>query len=272
MITKFLSIKLSIKDIIVLEIMNQYQKICKIDGSILEIGVYRGKSAILFSTFLESNEELYLCDIFNQSTDKDNFEEISSSYKSYHIEQIVELFKQRLGYLPKILNSNSIYLPNLIPNIKFRMIHIDGSHLYSQVSSDLDYAINIALDDYGLVILDDYRSEHTIGVAAAIWDKIIQKKIVPILITPSKMYCVKNSYSFDLGILANLLHANNIEYEVNRAFDFEIIRIGKMQSDYDHLTKVQKVLPPFLYNMIIKSHFFKSLNKFLTFATSSINP
>jgi methyltransferase family protein len=46
---------------------------------------------------------------------------------------------------------------------RFRLIHIDGSHLFEIVQQDIKLSKDILKDD-GIVIFDDYRSPHTPGV------------------------------------------------------------------------------------------------------------
>ena len=42
----------------------------------------------------------------------------------------------------------------------------------------------------GLVVFDDWRSEHTPGVTAAVWEAVFGSGLVPVAVSPSKFYGV----------------------------------------------------------------------------------
>jgi hypothetical protein len=69
----------------------------------------------------------------------------------------------------------------------FRFIHVDGSHLYSIVRQDIRTAQHL-LRPRGIVAFDDYRSVHTPGVAAALWEEVTRGGLIPLCLTPQKMY------------------------------------------------------------------------------------
>lgn len=68
-----------------------------------------------------------------------------------------------------------------------RFVHIDASHLYEHVAVDIRTA-KAALGPDGIVVLDDFRSPHTPGVAAATWEAVFQQDLRPICVTPEKLY------------------------------------------------------------------------------------
>jgi hypothetical protein len=68
-----------------------------------------------------------------------------------------------------------------------RFVHIDASHLYEHVAIDVDSAQKMLMPD-GVVAFDDYRSTHTPGVAAAVWEAVFTKGLRPICVTPQKLY------------------------------------------------------------------------------------
>src|SRR5262249_39634241 len=90
--------------------------------------------------------------------------------------------------LPHIVSCHS---PRLIKvgNLSrtFRFVHVDGSHLYSVVKQDIRTAKRLLRKD-GVVIFDDYRSEHTPGVGAAVWEEVVRDGLIPICLTPQKLY------------------------------------------------------------------------------------
>jgi len=64
---------------------------------------------------------------------------------------------------------------------------MDGSHVHAAVRSDLEVAKRV-LAVGGVVAVDDYRREHTPGVAAAVWEAVVSGGLVPICLTPGKLY------------------------------------------------------------------------------------
>jgi hypothetical protein len=68
-----------------------------------------------------------------------------------------------------------------------RFAHIDASHLYEHVSKDIDNVRELLVPE-GVVALDDYRSPHTPGVAAAVWEAVLTKGLRPIVVSESKFY------------------------------------------------------------------------------------
>ena len=68
-----------------------------------------------------------------------------------------------------------------------RFIHIDASHLYKHVREDTSNARKLIQDD-GIVVFDDYRTKHTIGCAAAVWEAVVNDGFKPICLTEWKLY------------------------------------------------------------------------------------
>ncbi|MDQ6949614.1 MAG: class I SAM-dependent methyltransferase, partial [Actinomycetota bacterium] len=173
-----------------------------VTGDILEIGVYRGKSAVLLGYLRRERERLVLCDPFKQpdtptgaaptrSAAADEFvwypevtrDEFLTTYGRYHAQPPV-LYQCPSSELATHENVRT-----------FRLIHIDGSHAYENVRSDIGLASRMLLPQ-GLVILDDYRSFHTPGASAAIWEAVVNDGLCPLWFTPDKMYA---SWGLDIG-------------------------------------------------------------------------
>lgn len=89
---------------------------------------------------------------------------------------------------PRIFACSSTDLIQYLPTTNgFRFIHIDGSHLYDVVREDIRLSRQL-LKDNGVVVFDDYRSPHTPGVSAALWDAVLHESLHPFCLSPSKMY------------------------------------------------------------------------------------
>jgi hypothetical protein len=68
-----------------------------------------------------------------------------------------------------------------------RFVHIDASHLYEHVHGDIGAAQDILLPG-GIVVLDDFRSEHTPGVSVAAWEAVLNRGLRPICLSTQKLY------------------------------------------------------------------------------------
>jgi hypothetical protein len=69
----------------------------------------------------------------------------------------------------------------------YRFIHLDGSHVYEYVRNDVRTAVAL-LRPGGVVAVDDYRNENFPGVAAAVWAEVGTGGLVPVCVTPAKLY------------------------------------------------------------------------------------
>ncbi|MDH6124178.1 class I SAM-dependent methyltransferase [Kitasatospora sp. GP82] len=159
-------------------------------GDILELGTYLGRSAILLGGHLGPGETLTVCDLFDSDApDDDNSAEMSMSYRHTLTRRAFEAnylaFHRRL---PTVIQApTSVLADGRIPAGSCRFVHVDASHLYEHVADDIQVA-RAALGPNGLVSLDDYRSEHTPGVAAAVWQAVFDHGLRPVCLTPEKFY------------------------------------------------------------------------------------
>jgi hypothetical protein len=176
-------------DAAVFEAIDKIQTSHDISGDLLEIGAYQGKSAAFLGFLLRPNEQLVVCDLFEgQGVNEENQAEKAAWYPSLNRHEFERQYLQVHARLPKILACRSSRLTrvgSLSPT--FRFIHIDGSHLYRIVKQDLHTASEL-LKKGGIVAIDDYRTAHTPGVAAAAWEAVLGGKLIPLCLTPQKMY------------------------------------------------------------------------------------
>ncbi|MFH9353306.1 class I SAM-dependent methyltransferase [Kitasatospora sp. NPDC017646] len=161
-----------------------------VTGDILELGSYLGRSAVLLGDHLQPGERLTVCDLFDsEAGDADNAAEMTMSYRKTLTRSAFEAnYLAFHGQLPEIVQApTSALADGRIPAGSCRFVHVDASHLYEHVSGDILVARS-ALTEDGLVSLDDYRSEHTPGVSAAVWEAVFTGGLRPVLLTPMKFY------------------------------------------------------------------------------------
>ncbi|NGO78335.1 class I SAM-dependent methyltransferase [Streptomyces sp. YC504] len=158
-------------------------------GDLAEMGCYLGQSAILMGRHLGPGDVLTVCDLFGDET-----------HGSYSRRGTLAYYRKRLtrdafeaNYLafheelPRIVHGRTVELAEELAAKSCRFVHIDASHQYEDVSGDIDIARR-ALRPHGIVALDDYRTEHVPGVAAAVWEAVFTKGLRPVCVSPAKLY------------------------------------------------------------------------------------
>jgi hypothetical protein len=211
----------------------------------------------LLGRHLKENEEFHACDIFSELTDSKNAEEIRLSYPNLSRKIFESNMLQTLGHLPEIHQCPSSQLQSRLGNRKFRFIHIDGSHLYVHVKLDLDYAAEAI--EKGIIAVDDFRTQHAIGVTAAVWEKIIAGRLTPFAITPAKIYLSKPKWIIDTEKLATGLEELGIESVYEEFLGFKVLRtIGLPDEElYSKKSKIISLIPPILADLIRNSYLWK---------------
>lgn len=225
-------------------------------GNLLEIGVFEGKSAVLLGQNLAPGDEFHVCDIFDGETDKKNELEIKSSYPSLSREKFEHNMIGILDTLPIIHQCLSTELKGILGKKSFRFIHIDGSHLYHHVIEDLRYASASLIQDIGVIAVDDYRAQHTIGVAAAVWEIIIEGNLVPIAVTPAKIYLVTPNSVIDIVHFKKNLEFYKLDWVEEEFLGRKVIRIIGLPDEnlYSKGGKLKSFLPPILTRWIQNSY------------------
>lgn len=157
-------------------------------GDLLEIGAYMGKSAIFLGGYLRDGETFTVCDLFDSPAQDDaNSAEMRYSYSTLTRRSFEANYLSFHDALPAVLQGLSSVVPERVPAASCRFAHIDGSHLYEHVRGDIDSA-RALLHPHGIVALDDYRSEHCPGVAAAVWEAVATGGLSPVCVTGTKLY------------------------------------------------------------------------------------
>ncbi|MFJ9519107.1 class I SAM-dependent methyltransferase [Kitasatospora sp. NPDC101801] len=161
-----------------------------VGGDLMELGAYLGRSAIVMGRHLQSGERFTVCDLFDsEAPDDENSAEMTMSYRKTLTREAFEVnylaFHDRL---PELIQApTSVLADGRIPAGSCRFVHVDASHLYEHVAGDIKVA-RAALAEDGVLVLDDYRSAHTPGVAAATWEAVFNLGLRPILLTECKFY------------------------------------------------------------------------------------
>jgi hypothetical protein len=157
-------------------------------GDLLEIGVFQGKSAIHIGRFRREGETFWVCDLFDLARDEMS---IHPGARRGYADLTQETFERNyLSFhdkLPVIVRGKSESIVDHVRAGSLRFAHIDGSHMYEHVRQDLLSARTLLRPD-GVVVFDDYRTEHCPGTAAAVWEGAISEGLRPICVSANKFY------------------------------------------------------------------------------------
>jgi predicted O-methyltransferase YrrM len=176
------------KDQAVLDWLLDRQERLEPPGDLLELGCYLGKSAILIGGHVRPGETFTVCDLFGaEPGDTANHSENNWSYATLTRQAFEGNYLTFHDELPTIIQATTDQITRHVPAGSCRFVHIDASHLWLHVRGDIQAARQLLRPD-GLVVCDDYRSEHTPGVAAAVWTAVSEGGLRPICITGNKFY------------------------------------------------------------------------------------
>ena len=159
-------------------------------GDLLELGSFKGKSAILMGQKLRPGERFTVCDLFedlaawdgSHQTERDFFgtksltrKAFEDNYRAFHAE------------LPQIVQGPTGTICAHVAPASCRFVHIDASHVYDNVREDTASA-RVLLQENGVVVFDDFRKPETLGTAAAVWEAILNEGLKPVFATDAKLY------------------------------------------------------------------------------------
>ncbi len=188
----------------VLAVVLDQQTTGGITGDVLEVGVYEGRSAIFLARLLAPGERLVACDLFGDpAPNAANQTENQAQYRSLQrqtFDQNCTRYLAELPELPEVHQCPSGELAGRLPAGRFRLVHLDGSHSYEVVRSDIELACGL-LGPGGVVVFDDYRSLHTPGVAAAAWTAVSGGGLSALCATPSKLYTAVDAGAWNTDVL-----------------------------------------------------------------------
>ena len=198
-------------------------------GTLVELGAYLGKSAVVIGDALRKGEEFVVLDLFGADpdpTDLNNRKEIRSSYRTLSQQQFEENYLTLHESLPRIIRGpSSEIMEHVVPG-SVRFCHIDASHLYKHVLADAENAERM-MRPGGVVVFDDYRSAHTPGVAAVVWDLVMSKRFIPIALTPQKMYGAFSDPDPTHDAVANFARAAKLRWEEQEIAGYTVLRLAR---------------------------------------------
>jgi hypothetical protein len=164
-------------------------------GDLVEIGAFQGKSAVVIGDYVRPEEQFVVIDTFGDPELLGIADETSERtrgrnyFTSLTRGQFEENYLSIHDELPKVVQALSSDIVNHVAPGAARFIHVDGSHQYEDVAVDCRSVKQLLRPD-GVVAFDDWRKSACPGVAAAIWDSALHDGLIPVALTPRKLYGV----------------------------------------------------------------------------------
>ncbi|HYP44617.1 MAG TPA: class I SAM-dependent methyltransferase [Propionibacteriaceae bacterium] len=197
----------------------------ELPGDLVELGTYMGKSAVLIGEYRRPDERFVVCDLFNDESDLANNIENTRSYRSLTREAFEANYQAVRGELPEVVQGLSSTITEHVAPASVRFMHVDASHLYEHVVIDIASATSLLTSD-GIVVFDDIQSRHTPGVAAAVWSAVVDGRLKPICMTPSKLYATLGDPTpIRSGFQDWLIKFGRLMWETQEIAGLEIIRL-----------------------------------------------
>jgi hypothetical protein len=168
---------------------SDHQRAAGIAGDIVEIGVYHGRSAILFGFLLDAGERFIACDPFD--ADDGMTDENSRWNRRFYPGLTRASFERNYvhyhGALPVIAAVPSSGLGAVAGPASCRIVHVDGAHDYATVRDDARISRELSAPG-GVAVFDDYCKPHLPGTAMAVWEQVTSGALVPLVLTDAKLY------------------------------------------------------------------------------------
>ena len=126
---------------------------------------------------------------------------------------------------------------------------------------DLEFATSAIDRRRGIIAVDDFRAQHTVGVAIAVWKSILTGTLIPLVITPAKIYLGSSDVLFDFDEMKEKLDSLKIQSVYEDILGNKILRTFGLRDDqlYATTSKLSAFIPPILTNLIRKSYLWKRL-------------
>jgi Methyltransferase domain len=158
-------------------------------GDVLEIGVYKGKSAVVLGYCIEGDERLVVVDPFGRAaTDATVLAEQQRYYDDLSRAEFDRNYARFHARPPVVLERFSTDLEPADIGRDLRLVHVDGAHDYASVAHDVDLVLAVLADD-GVLVFDDAIDRGAPGVVAAVWEAIGDGRLLPLMTTGKVWTC-----------------------------------------------------------------------------------
>jgi hypothetical protein len=215
-----------------------------VTGDLAELGVYLGKSAVLLGDHLQPSETFTVVDLFDGTAGDASNEAENATFYTDLTETAFRANYQRFhDRLPVIVRGPSTAIRDRARAGAHRLVHVDASHLYDHVRADVDTA-RLLLRPDGVVVFDDYRSPHTPGTAAAVWEAVGRTGLVPLLVSPVKLYGMWGDPAGWQQRLRQWLPTSGLEHEEQVIAGHPVLRVWARARPPSTATRVVNAVTP----------------------------
>lgn len=163
-------------------------------GVLVEMGTYLGKSAVVIGRHVRPADRFVAIDLFgdtdmlgHSAPDQANRRESQKSYKTLTRRQFETNYLALHPELPDIVQGPSSMITDHVAPGTARFVHVDASHMYDHVRVDAANT-RALMRPGGVAVFDDFRSEHTPGVSAAVWEAVFTGGLIPLAVSTQKLY------------------------------------------------------------------------------------
>jgi SAM-dependent methyltransferase len=219
-------------------------------GDLAELGVLLGRSAALVGSYLQEGETFTVLDLFESPADEAaNARENRESYPGLERSLFEANYLNLHGELPVVVQGLSKTITDHVPIGTHRFLHVDASHLYEHVTEDIVNARRLLKPD-GIIALDDFRAEHTPGVAAAAWQAVVTSGLRPFAVSPSKMYATWGDGERWRSALEAWANASPFACETQRVNGQPLLRVGGPETRPHWL---KSYIPPIAWSALVRA-------------------
>lgn len=156
-------------------------------GDLLEVGAFVGRSAVVLGLHARAGDTVDICDLFEEGAGgAESGSYAGTSYRGLTRQAFEANYLRYVGKHARVHQRPSAGLSDVLQS-GYRFIHLDGSHVFEYVRTDVATAVTL-LGTGGVVAVDDYRNEHFPGVAAAVWAGVADGRVWPVCVTSAKLY------------------------------------------------------------------------------------
>lgn len=168
----------------------QHQNKVQSEGSLVELGVFMGKSAVLIGNHRRDAEVFTCVDLFEDIATSDQADPGERQFFTNQGQTQAAFERNYLAFhrvLPRVVRGPTAVLTRYVAPQTVRFVHADAGQTYELLRQDIASARTVLRQD-GVVAFGDYRKPATIGTAAAVWEAILNDGLKPIAHTDFKLY------------------------------------------------------------------------------------
>lgn len=201
------------------------QTMAPLQGNIVELGTFLGKSAIHIGKFAQHPTRFFVCDLFGSNP----LDTMSPSARTFYSKPFRNKFERNYLHfhdeLPSIIQAPASAILEHVPLGSCKFVHVDASHEYDNIKTDINSARQL-LKPAGVAAFDDYRTEHTPGTAAAVWEAVANCGLRIICLSAYKLYGTWGDASLIQDELLRMLpQAEDYTFAIHSIMDQRVIRV-----------------------------------------------